>query len=277
MSDAVPLAWVTAFRGEASGLIDHYQLKRVTGAPLEFYESRDGVASLIVTGPGRVASAGGVGWLGGILGASARNTLWLNFGTAGGNDGSEGQCFRANRIGTRGGRVHYPQTSVKGEARLPGIAVETVDEPTRDYPKDALVEMEAVGFWETALRWTTVEWIQVIKVVSDTPGTPWSEATPKLGSRFCSEVVPQVAAFAAASQVALAPIREDSEDPEGFSEVLALARFTSTESHRLRQLLNRISARSLTEVMLESCRHRKTEGPLKAPQLLKEIESILWE
>ncbi len=47
--------------------------------------------------------------------------------------------------------------------------VRTVDRPELAYQEEGVFEMEAAGFIETALRFSSAEFVQVMKVVSDTP------------------------------------------------------------------------------------------------------------
>ena len=159
---ALQVNFVVALNSEARALIQHYGLKPQLQQPFKIF-SADKI-NLIVSGVGQTAAAAAVGFL------SAYKphplTAWFNVGVAGHRDADIGQGFIVHElIDDATERVHYPSVSFR--SALPSATLRTVTAPQTDYPHDTLYDMEGVNFFEAACRFTSIELITLIKIVSD--------------------------------------------------------------------------------------------------------------
>lgn len=154
---------VVALRAEARPLADAFGMKPVSAtSPFTIYASDD--AQLVVSGVGRVsagaASAYLHAWNGGARG------IWLNVGVAAHRELALGTAVIAQKIIDRStGRSWYPQILV--ELPVPTAEICTVDQAISEPAGDLVYEMEAAGFFQTVLGWTTAELAGCWKIVSD--------------------------------------------------------------------------------------------------------------
>ncbi|MCI0507735.1 MAG: hypothetical protein L0Z73_16715 [Gammaproteobacteria bacterium] len=155
---------VAALPEEARPVIHHYQLKRLHQAHA-FPVYSNGDIRLIVSGIGGLAAASAVGYLAGILDAG-KTTAWLNVGIAGCKRLPVGEAALAHKItDMTSQKIFYPSTCFDPPCNTTGI--KTVAIPEIHYPDDEAYDMEAAGFYSAALRFSTLELIHSIKIISD--------------------------------------------------------------------------------------------------------------
>lgn len=158
----------TALHAEARALIRHFRLKR-QHAVHAFACFRNDDYFLIESGIGKINTAAAVAWSQAHL--DTLNPVMINIGMAGHKDKTIGDLYIAHRIEdkTSGHRV-YP--AMTGRLNLLSDNLLTLDHPCTDYPQDIMLDMEASAFFHTASRFTTLELIQSIKVISDNQENP---------------------------------------------------------------------------------------------------------
>lgn len=158
---------VVAMHSEARPLIERYRLEPADDKAFPVFVGRG--SRLIVSGVGKVAAAAATAHLGA---NDTRPEAWLNVGIAGHRDRRPGGLVRAHRITDAAtGNSYYP-TSLDA-TKFDSAGVTTVDVPESEFASDDLYDMEAAGFVQTALRFSSSELVQCVKVVSDnvTTGT----------------------------------------------------------------------------------------------------------
>ena len=170
--------FVVAHSHEARPIIDYYQLaKDMRHTGFNLYKNQQ--TRLIISGQGRMNAAAATAYLGGTCALNAVSGLWVNVGVAGHADYSIGSLWRANKITDEfSGRSNYPLAlngTNRNHRQIDGCALMTVDLPTSSYAQRCLYDMEAAGFFQTALRFATVETIASFKVVSDNIENPPGE------------------------------------------------------------------------------------------------------
>lgn len=201
------LCVVVALDLEAKPLAAAWDLKRQQSGPFALYEGElselDAPVCLLVAGIGRVSAAAGTAWLAAESSALEKPTVWINYGIAGASlverrtaeigdvviaarvideearrrisrhaAGPDGAAKKAPRVPTwyppwllgKGGRE-------LGRSKVRRATVRTVDQPEREYADEGVYEMEAAGFFATAGRFASSEFVQAVKVVSDTPSS----------------------------------------------------------------------------------------------------------
>ena len=154
---------VVALQPEAAPLIERYRLKPTAGiAGCACFLGDD--MRLVVSGMGRVQAAAATSALG--CSHAGAGEIWVNIGVAGHRELEIGTPVLGSSVSAGGGsRSWYPPLVVDiACTRMPVI---TRDSPEREFPENALYEMEAAGFYPVACRFSTGELVQVLKVVSD--------------------------------------------------------------------------------------------------------------
>jgi adenosylhomocysteine nucleosidase len=158
------LNFVVALSEEARPIIQQFKLKRrhsINAFPV--YGNDD--IHLIVTGIGKLAAATATGYLAGIDNAD-RATAWLNMGVAGCKNLAVGQAVLAHQVvDVVSQQKFYP--TIYFDTDCVTAAVASVFQPESEYLDDYVYDMEAVGFYSAALRFSTTELIHSYKIVSD--------------------------------------------------------------------------------------------------------------
>jgi adenosylhomocysteine nucleosidase len=156
--------FIVALPSEAAPLIDALRLSRCTRTSGVKLYQRDNFR-LIVCGVGKIAAATAVGYIAGTEQADTQH-IWLNVGIAGHSSLPKGSVGIAHQVTDKAtGTTHYPAFVFR--APCASYALVCHDAPTTTYAGDAMCDMESVGFFAAATRFSTVEFIHSIKIISD--------------------------------------------------------------------------------------------------------------
>lgn len=230
--------FVVALRAEAIPLIDHFGLSATGASPRAFPTFTSGSTSLVVSGPGKTRAAAATAYLYATTDNRDPDT-WLNVGIAGHRDRAPGNLIRAHKIRDAAtGASFYPARV--GAFDIETAAVTTVDRTEAEFATDAVYEMEASGFVETALRWSTSELVQCLKVISDNRQTGTASITKQ-------SIIDLVGGRLADIDGLVAHLESlANELPRDSTEALAAYterwHFTTTEERRLSVVLSRCRA-----------------------------------
>ena len=224
------LNFVVAFQAEANPLIRHFKLKREKNTYFPVFSSVN--TTLIISGMGRNLASAATAW----LAATKPAPVWVNFGIAGHRTKDPGDLLVANKITESGtGKNWYP---VHIKTPLETEQLTTFDEIQRSYHPDMLHDMEASGFFETAIRFTTAELTQSVKVVSDNETHP-VESIDKTGvEEVITANIPEIVRFSdhlcqlAQEIQPIVPVALIDSYQERW-------RFSITQHHQLQRLLQR--------------------------------------
>jgi len=164
---------MTALACEAKPLIDHYGLKKTTSSPFAHFcaEHAAHKIDLVVSGIGQLAMATAIGWASASLvdnGSSFKDksVAWLNVGTAGHASRVLGQTVLVNSVvGESLSRTYYPSLVCKWGGDTESLI--SVNSPSSQYPEQAAVDMEGQAFFNSAIRFSSAELVQSVKVISD--------------------------------------------------------------------------------------------------------------
>lgn len=230
--------FVTALDCEALPIIHRYGLKPCgSHGRARFFAGEK--ARLAVSGVGELRSA---------IATTALDSrfprgrpLWLNVGIAGHRDAPLGHAFIANRVSSDSSRdVYFPQTVAQGP--WPGIETRTLSAPSTNYQTERLFDREAYGFYTAALATATLEFVHVIKVVSDNAANPASNTLSKgtvsesIDSHLCA-----IETFAEEA-LKFQAIDEEGDWVESIrSEIRSNHHLSETERHRLNEKLKQLS------------------------------------
>lgn len=160
---------------EAKPLIKAWRLKKLPAAdhPVAIYADQQRV--VVITGVGKLAMAGAVGYVMAVF-ANPVLPILLNLGIAGHRTHEPGNLVLGHKImDSESGRSFYPQLPFT--VSVPTDSVFTQAKPNTDYPTEGVFDMEASGFYEMAVKFSSSELIQVVKIISDNAQSPVTEIT----------------------------------------------------------------------------------------------------
>ncbi|MEM7384758.1 MAG: hypothetical protein AAF514_07410 [Verrucomicrobiota bacterium] len=262
----VPLHWVIALPAEAKPLRQRFGLAvQVASVPFPVFRHRDGLHWLTVSGPGKTAAAAATASLFSVSGQK-ENGLWINVGIAGNSQHDMGALLRANKITDAGtSRAWFPAPTF--QTSIPGQSLITVDRPQSDYDSADLYDMEASGFIETALRFSTVERVHSLKIVSDHSNETRKAINAGSVTGWMASQLDALEAFTRSLISSLPPASDPF--PEGAIQLLEAGRFSVSQQHQFRKLVGRCQALSVELPEPESF-----ESP-RAKTILAEIENRL--
>ncbi len=235
------IRFVVALAPEADALVRRYRMEPGEGA-FRWFRSEE--AALVISGIGKLASAAATSYLHARTGEEPFG-VWLNFGTAGHRDRARGDVLLAHTVtDAASGERLYP-TRLAGPD-LEAVEVRTVERPEIDFDSDAAYDMEAYGCVDIALRLSTSELVQSIKVVSDNRETTtagWTAAAVRDLIESRVDVVARAAERFREIANDLEPLRREQADSLALVEAYRRrVHFTTSEARRLRRLLQRWAA-----------------------------------
>jgi nucleoside phosphorylase len=219
---------------EAKPLVDHFKLKKDLSIKVFTVYCQDGMC-LTVTGIGKNAMAAAVAYTQALFAGDAPCVL-LNIGIAGHKDYVVGQLCLVDKISdVDSGKNYYPPLVFNTSCCT--APIQTVSKPVFVYDDACLCDMEASAFYETAMRFSTAELIQCLKVVSDNPTSPVDNIDPQQVSRLIAAHIPAIGTVLAELQQ-LAKVISTPESTL-FAQWLERYRFTASERMQLKNQLCR--------------------------------------
>lgn len=247
----------TALAAEAGPLVRHFRLKSVTDSRLKCW--RDDRLCVLQTGIGSLNASTRLGaalsWL--CPEPSSLSPVCVNLGVAG-CDQPLGSLFVASKVTDNAStQSWYPQLTFNPTA--PEMQVRTLSRPSRQYRQDTAFDMEASGFMNAALHFTSLEFTQCYKVISDNPGSPPDTLDESLITELIGD---NVGRFDDELQqlVELSDQRPDSVGIEALEQRLYRShRFSPSNRSNLRRLL---------------WRHRNRLGTLPEVETLERLSSV---
>lgn len=159
---------ICALKHEARPVIEHFLLVHDGSAGLfTSYKNDEKGITLTVTGPGKQAAARATEFV--IRHYHVRpEHAWLNLGIAGHKNLDIGTPVLASRI-TDNNASWSPEITF--DTGLYTCEINTLDTPSTDYG-DAIYDMEATGYFGSAIRISTPDKIHCLKIISDNTAHP---------------------------------------------------------------------------------------------------------
>ncbi len=185
-----PVLIFCALPCEAKPLIKAWRLPGWPSAdhPFAIYAG-DGRA-VVVTGPGKVNMAGAIGYALASFNKPQAPIL-INLGIAGHPSETIGTlCLGHKIIDQESGRCFYPQMPFGVNHST--YEVITHSQPHMDYQGYRLYDMEAAGFYELAVKFSSSELVQVVKIVSDNMQSSVANITESLVEEWMQRQVSAV-------------------------------------------------------------------------------------
>ena len=263
------LIWVTALHCEAKPVIDYYRLKKSQDdSAFDIYHGEN--MACIISGIGKVASAAATAWI------AARHDdetslAWINLGTAGAAEHEIGAAFLLNQvIDADSGQRYYPAPGAGSS--FAGGACMTLSLPSVDYRESYLYDLEASGFIYSALRFSSAELTQSIKIVSDNRQRQIGKNRQQV-SDLVHQHIEQI------DRQATSLLALDNEivalgiSAEAWQRLLAMAHFTQTQKNRLRVLWRYVGNRDFDDEGLL----RELAVHSSADRIIETLEQISFD
>lgn len=223
-----------ALHCEAKPLIQAWRLKKLTQPGIPFSMFTDGRRVLVISGIGKTAMAGAVGYTMALFATTA--PIMLNIGIAGHTSEPLGTlCLGHKIVDNEAGKVFYPQLPLAISS--PTHMVTTHARPHVDYSTDGLFDMEASGFYEMAVKFSSSELTHVLKIVSDNCRTSIATISEALVEQWVTKQqtgIEDLLAKLSALKQQLKPI-----ESVFYAQLINEFHFTVSDSLKLRALLQR--------------------------------------
>lgn len=238
---------VTALLCEAKPIIQHYRLNgRQPENGFRVYENDK--MRLIVSGIGKCSAAAACAYL---QGMEAKNKhAWLNLGIAGHASLEVGEMLMAHKIiDAATSNQWYPPMPFKRPCQ--SLELITRDQPESSYHAHAAIDMEASGFYATAIRFNSSERVQVLKVISDNQANPATGVNAALAEELISarlDVIDQL--ILQLAQLNQKP--DQLHNTEIKQQFMQRWRFTMSQQHQLLRLIQRWQAKDMPRLSPEN-------------------------
>lgn len=254
-----------ALNCEAKPLIRSWKLKKHPNKhPFTIYA--DDQRAVIITGIGKVAMACAVGYTLASF-PESRQPILINLGIAGHRQHSLSSLFLADKIVDGDtGKKFFPQLPFS--APCPTLTVTTQTHPCDDYAENCLHDMEAAAFYETAVKFSTVELIHCLKIVSDNERSSLNNISETLVEEWCGRQLAEINSLLAQ----LSSLRQSlpTMDLTLYQQLLGQFHFTATNALKLKALLERWQLLMADEPLLW-----QATNPKSGKELLAWIEKRL--
>ncbi len=236
MSETPAINLLVSLDKEASTIIQHFGLQRDNRQHAWPLYCNDRL-SLIVSGMGKINAAAACAW----LQAYSPSPCWINIGIAGHATAEIGSSWLVNKITDMDNNESwYPQTVL-----LPHMANKSLACASRpvDYESETdLYDMESSGFVSTASRFTTLEWIQLIKIVSDNRRQRWQQLDHNRVPELLGQALPVLEDIIAILSRTYPEAHPQAFDEITMSELTSSFHFSVTQRNELSVLLRRCKA-----------------------------------
>lgn len=223
-----------ALQCEAKPLIQAWRLKKITQPGIPFSIFTDSQRMIVISGIGKTAMAGAVGYTMALFAATA--PIMLNIGIAGHASEPLGTlCLGHKIVDDEAGKVFYPQLPLAISS--PTHIVTTYAKPHADYSADGLFDMEASGFYEMAVKFGSSELTQVLKIVSDNSRTSIAAINEALVEQWITKQQTSIEDLL----TRLSALKQQLKPIESvlYAQLLNEFRFTVSDGLKLRSLLQR--------------------------------------
>ena len=265
---------IVALPCEARPFIDHYKLHSVVDFPgFRCYAAAD--LRLVVSGMGKLAAAAAVA----ACHAYFRNRadqVWLNIGIGGHGELTPGTVVLAGKITDRStGRSWYPP--ILHDHGLPVHEICTVDVAETAYPCNAVYDMEAAGFYDAAMRFSTAELVQCVKVISDNKTQGIERVDAVYARELVTEQLPVLEGLLQQLWQCAGEIAPDPAFQVLLQQLTEGGHFSVYQQRQLEKLTRRFLARGGSQEQLVAALGSMTNSKKILQLLQQQIDSLPYE
>jgi adenosylhomocysteine nucleosidase len=255
-----------ALQAEAAPVIEHWKLKKQSTKAFSLYS--DDTRVLVVTGIGKTSMASAIGYTLAHY-PHIHSPLLLNFGIAGHSNQDLGSLWLVDRaIDQENGRSFFPQFSQIG--KWPSSSLVTTTTPVRHYQENSLHDMEATAFFESAIKFTTLENIHALKIVSDNADATYENVSASKVTDWVKNQLSQLDGFLSHWQMEKKGFEPSSEDT--FDMILTSCHFSQSNRLQLERLRDKWRVLKNEAPDWQMCQARTAKGWID--WLAQEIELL---
>lgn len=234
----VQVFFVVALAAEANPVVSHFKLSPCKASGFRCY-ARENIF-LVVSGMGNRAAAAAVAYCQGRF-ARGPGQVWINLGIAGHVDLPLGSLVRAGKI-TDASSAHSWYPPDIGKTGIQTAELCSVGQAELEYKEAYVYEMEAAGFYESALRFSSAELVQSLKVISDNRQQGVENIDRKEVTQAIAIHLPVIEEITAALAQLASSIAPEPEVEALANKIVSQWHFTSYQSNELNKLLARYHA-----------------------------------
>lgn len=218
-----------ALEVEAKPLIEALNLKNLPDKKFKIFKNEN--IFLIITGIGKINSAIATTYIASMFPNKIK--AFLNIGIAGHASLHIGQIVFINKIFS----LKNQFLSDLIEIDFPSKTLFSVDTPKKDYEDDFVYDMEGVGFLEAALKFTFIDLIYSLKIISDNKFSSLEEISKEKVENLINQNLDEIKEFIKKLLILKAHLKSKEFELPAFFKNLHL---TSYEQNELKDLVCKI-------------------------------------
>ncbi len=223
-----------ALHCEAKPIIERYRLTADRKAFFPVFKSDQ--LTLVVTGVGKLLMSSAMTYVYARYN-EPNHAAWLNVGVAGMKSAALGDFFNINKVTDQHSGVNwYP-------VRLPDLVSDlscsliTLDAPGNNYTANDAYDMEASAFMISALRFSSVELVQLVKIVSDNESNTMEDVNKKQVTMLLTNKISQIDEVIESLKQASFAFLENYSDADLYEQCMGKWRFSEYQQKQLGRLL----------------------------------------
>jgi len=246
---------VTALDCEARPLIQHFKLQRCQSfKPFPLYTGEN--IKLAVSGIGKLNALSVTSAMAGIQAGDKltqhshiSEIAWLNVGIGGHALHEVGSAFLVHKVTDDNdkNKTFYPVWAGKWPCSSTNLM--TVSELACDYSHHTIHDMEGSGFCEAASRYSTVELVHLLKIVSDNKAQSVELIDKSMVTKIVEEQIPLIVSVIELLQTTAEELDALSDTPMEYNVLLDRYRVSVSLQYQLKQLLRRWQVLDSTSVL----------------------------
>lgn len=232
---------VCALHCEAKPIIEKYKLSLIPDKAFRIFQKTE--MRVIISGIGKIETAAAMAYLYALDGEQT-NVTWLNVGVAGHQSLELGSLFNINKVTEETTGVNWYPARLRSLV-MPSHHVLTVDAVSEHYPSDSLYDMEASAFMLAALRFSSVDLVQVLKIVSDNIENPSVQIQKVFVEKLIHRNMDQIISVIDVLQAVSSEYGDYYGVDDLYKELIAQWHFTQYQKKQLQRLVQNITALNL--------------------------------
>lgn len=237
--------FVVAHALEAAPIIEKFRLQKAKKDTV--FPRYQGLAiNLVICGMGKINAAAGTAYLAAVTSSdSEEKPVWINVGIAGHQSLALGSATIVHKItDLQSDKAYYP---LPISTTLTSTELITVDIPERAYGLDAAYDMEGVAYWLSALKFSPLEFVHLVKVVSDNPSQNIDSLDKEQITGFMTGLCEYLDDLIAELREMASHHHSAQGLPDVLTEFLEVHNFTVTQSRQLHRACQRFKAAEIED------------------------------
>jgi len=223
-----------ALHCEAKPIIERYKLAADREAFFPIFKNENLV--LVVTGIGKLLTASAMAYVYARY-QEPEYSAWLNVGVAGVKNIELGCLLNVNKVTEISTAINWYPVRLPALSTLPSCALITLDEAGNNYTENDAFDMEASAFMAMALRFSPVELVQIVKVVSDNLQNDMQAVNKQQVTALIAIKLPEIEMVVDALAAEAVTFRENYQNDDLYKECIDKWHFSAYQKKQLLRIL----------------------------------------